>query len=139
MQRCINVFICMCFLFQSQVHVPMPQTNQQPTNQQTLTPMQQQQQQQQQAPTQPQQSSHPGYAGMFFDEVAMGHHGAPKESVKPSVVKDSQHNVVNTGGMQMPHPHPYAMQQQHAQQTAPAQPTYKQPQAASSQSKFTLK
>lgn len=117
--------------FQSQVHVPMPQANQ-TTNQQSLTPMQQQQ-----APTQPQQTSHPGYSGMFFDDVtAMGHHAAPKETVKPSV-KDSQHNVVvgNTGGMQMPHPHPYAVPQ-HTQQTAPAQPTYKQPQAASSQSKF---
>lgn len=106
----------------------------QPTNQQSLTPMQQQQQ----APTQPQQSAHPGYAGMFFDEVALGHHGTPKESVKPTVVKDSQHNVVNTAGMQMPHPHPYGVPQQHTQQTAPAQPTYKQPQSASSQSKFTI-
>lgn len=112
----------------------MPQANQ-PTNQQSLTPMQQQQ-----APTQqPQQSAHPGYSGMFFDDVtAMSHHTTPKESVK-STVKDSQHNVVvgNTGAMQMPHPHPYAVPQQHAQQTAPTQPTYKQPQAASSQSKFS--
>lgn len=105
----------------------MPQSNQ-PTNQQSLTPMQQQQ-----TPTQPQQTAHPGYSGMFFDEVALGHH-APKESVK-STVKESQHNVVNAGGMQMTHPHPYAVPQQHTQQTAPAQPTYKQPQAASSQSK----
>lgn len=119
------------FVIQSQVHVPMPQANQ-PTNQQSLTSMQQQQ-----APTQPQQSAHPGYSGMFFDEVAMGHHSAPKETVKPTV-KDSQHNVVvgNAGAMQMPHPHPYAVPQQHTQQTAPTQPSYKQPQAASSQSKF---
>lgn len=117
----------------------MPQSNQS-TNQQNLTPMQQQQQQQQQqAPTQPQQSAHPGYSGMFFDDVSMGHHATPKEAVKPSV-KDSQHNVVhgNAGGMQMPHPHPYAVPQQHTQQTAPTQPTYKQPQAASSQSKFEI-
>lgn len=109
----------------------MPQANQ-PTNQQSLTPMQQQQ-----APAQPQQSAHPSYSGMFFDEVAMSHHTTPKDTVK-STVKDSQHNVVvgNAGGMQMPHPHPYGVPQQHAQQTAPAQPTYKQPQAASSQSKF---
>lgn len=110
----------------------MPQANQ-PSNQQSLTPMQQQQ-----TPTQPQQTAHPGYSGMFFDDVAsMGHHAAPKETVKPTV-KDSQQNVVvgNAGGMQMPHPHPYAVPQQHTQQTAPTQPTYKQPQAASSQSKF---
>lgn len=112
----------------------MPQANQ-PTNQQSLTPMQQQQQQ---APTQPQQSAHPSYSGMFFDEVAMSHHTTPKDTVKSTVVKDSQHNVVvgNAGGMQMPHPHPYVVPQQHAQQTAPTQPTYKQPQAASSQSKL---
>lgn len=115
---------------QTQVHVPMPQTNQ-PTNQQTLTPMQQQQQ----APAQPQQTAHPGYSGMFFDDVGMSHHSAPKEAVKPTV-KDSQLNVVHgNAGMQMPHPHPYAVPQQHTQQTAPAQPAYKQPQAASSQSK----
>lgn len=108
----------------------MPQTNQ-PTNQQSLAPMQQQQ-----APTQPQQTAHPGYSGMFFDEVAMSHHTAPKETVK-ATVKDSQHSVVNPVGMQMSLSHPYAVPQQHTQQTAPTQPTYKQPQTASSQSKFS--
>lgn len=96
------------------------QASQSAAQQSTLAPMQQQQQpqqqqtpsiqqqQQQQAPPQSQQSTHP--------------------SLMHSV---SQHQNQQQLGLQMSHPHPYAVPQPHAQQTPATQP-YKQ-QAASAQ------
>lgn len=110
------------FRFQSKVNVRLVQTNRS-TSQQCLTPKPQQR-----AST----PAQPGY-------MPMGHHTTSNKTVKPAE-KKSHHNMVakNTDRMQTARPHLYAVRQKHTQPTSPLL-TYKQPQAASLQSKFSAK
>lgn len=68
--------------------------------------------------------------------IGVGHHAKPKEAVITTSIKDVVHG--NAAGMQMSHPHPCTVPQQQIEQTAPTQPTYKPPNAESSQSKFKI-